>query len=80
MDNEQKAQRAKALLSDDLLNDAFASVEQRALDALTNCNPDDVPGLQSASQELRAARAVIAEVKSHIDTFEIDKQRGRHRG
>lgn len=80
MDKQQKAERARALLSDDLLSDAFASEEQRATDALTSCDPANVDGLQMAAMELQAIRRVVAAIRSHIDAFTIEQKKGRHRG
>ena len=80
MDKEQKAARAHALLTDELLQDALSEVEGRALTALTNCDPTDAVGLQSASLELRAVKAVVNALQAHIDTHTIEQKKGRHRG
>ena len=79
MDKEQKAERARALLNDDLLSDAFKQVRQRATHALTNCAPSDVDGLQSAAMELHAVNAVVNALQDHIDTLTIEQKKGRHR-
>lgn len=80
MDIEQRAGRARALLSDDLLSAAFADTEQAAIDRLTNCDPADVPGLQLARLKVEAAREVVTEIRSHIDAHQIEQKKGRHRG
>ena len=80
MDIERRAERARALLSDDLLSAAFADTEQAAFDRLTSCDPSDVTGLQTAAMELRAVKTVVAELKRHIDTHAIEQKKGRHRG
>lgn len=80
MDIEQRAERARALLRDDLLSAAFADAEQAAIDRLTNCDPADTAGLQEAAQELRAVRNVVAALQAHIDTHQIEQKKGRHRG
>ncbi|MDD9727234.1 hypothetical protein PVV74_17370 [Roseovarius sp. SK2] len=80
MDIEQKAERARALLSDDLLSSAFTETEQAAIDRLTSCKPSDTEGLQAAAMELQAVRTVVAALRSHIDTHTIEQKKGRHRG
>ena len=79
MDIEKRAERARGLLSDDLLSSAISEIERSALDRLTNCDPADAPGLQEAAHELRAVKSVVAALQAHIDSFAIQQKKGRHR-
>ncbi len=80
MDIEQKAERARALLNDEILAEAFHMVQQSATHALTNCKPSDADGLQQAAMELHAVNRVIAALQAHVDTYTIEQKKGRHRG
>lgn len=77
MDIEHKAERARALLNDDLVTEAIEKFRQDATAALTGCDPKDLDGLQFARLELLAAEKFVAQFRAHIETHDIKK--GRHR-
>lgn len=78
MDTEQKAERARALLNDDLFTEAVEGIRQDATKALTGCDPKDTDKLQFAALQLRAVEQVVGAIRAHIETHTIKK--GRHRG
>jgi len=80
MEKEHKAERARALLNDDLFSEAIEEIRQDATKALTGCDPKDTDKLQYAALQLRAVEQVVGAIRAHIETYQIEQKKGRHRG
>lgn len=81
MDIERKAERARALLNDDLLQEVIAEIQGDAQAALLACDPLDVDGLRKAALAYQAAQQFTQALWHRVQTLEIEqKKKGRDRG
>lgn len=78
-DIAHKAERARALLSDELLQDAIQTIRDRQMQAFANSAPQDVETREQAHSRLCALNEVVSEIQSLIDTHTIEQKKGRHR-
>lgn len=67
MSIEERAARARALLSNALLLEAFESIRERALSAFTSSAVDDTAAHQQARLKLWAVEQVVGEIQAEID-------------
>ena len=80
MDIERLAERARALLSDDLLREVTNEIRQDAEMRLTNCDPHNIAELQKAALDLEAANRFTTALWHRVQSLEIEQKKGRHRG
>lgn len=78
MDNERKAERARAILGDALVVDAFKAIRDRQVAVFTDSAPEDFEAREEAKRMLTAINQLEGELREAIDTEAI-KQKGRHR-
>lgn len=78
MDNERKAERARAILSDALVVDAFKAIRDRQVAVFTDSAAEESEAREEAKRMLTAITQLEIELREAIDTEAI-KQKGRHR-
>lgn len=78
MDNERKAERASAILSDALVVGAFKAIRDRQIAVFTDSAAEDFEAREEAKRMLTAINQLEGELREAIDTEAI-KQKGRHR-
>jgi hypothetical protein len=61
-----RGQRARAILEDELVAEAFAVLERRAQETWAHSLPADSEGRERAYRELRALQALRAELEAWI--------------
>lgn len=74
LDRRTRAARAQQLLDDDVLRDALDAVETDAIDRLASADVADTLALQRHAAALQAARAVRANLTSHINTGRLSER------
>lgn len=67
MSIEERAARARALLSDALLLEAFESIREREMTAFASSALDDTKAHQQARLKLWAVEQVVGEIQAEID-------------
>lgn len=77
MDMKQRAERARALLCDDLLNEAIEEIRQRQIKAFTGCDPSDTDGMRDARLKLWAVEQVVGELTHIVSTNRIHNKSER---
>lgn len=61
-----RARRARAILEDELVREAFATLERRILESWSASRPEDWAAREGAYRDLHAARAFRAELERLI--------------
>jgi hypothetical protein len=79
MDIEQKAERARAILNDDLVIEAVSKIRERQMNAFANSAIGDAEALSQARLKLWAIEQVVGELQSSIDELTIRKGKVRKR-
>lgn len=67
MTPEQRATRARELLADEILNDAFDKLEKAAFDQLLSLPSADDRGRFDLTERIKAIRGVKVALQSEID-------------
>lgn len=78
MNITERANRARAILTDAIFTDATAAIRQRHLAAFENSAPDNPAAREQAHAMLRALTQLTAELQTAIDDEAM--QKGRDRG
>lgn len=71
LDAEIRAERARQILADELVQEAFAKVEASAIDGLAEVDLADLDTMRRCAAALQAARAVRQHLTSVIQTGEM---------
>lgn len=79
MDTLSKAERARALLNDDLWREAIDGIRQRQFDAFANSAPDKPEAREQAHQMLMAVNLVEIEIREAIENHNIEQGKVRKR-
>lgn len=79
MDSFGKAERASALLNDDLWREAIDGIRQRQHDAFANSAPDKPEAREQAYHMLMAVNQVELEIQRAIDDHDIQARKVRKR-
>jgi hypothetical protein len=81
MDVTQRAQRAKALLDDPLLKEAFDVLQGEQIRVFTSdvCSPEQLTDAHRMVRALNALRDQIASIVIDGKMFEHRKEKGQHR-
>lgn len=77
MDNERKAERARAILSDALVVDAFKAIRGRQVAVFTDSAAEESEAREEAKRMLTAITQLEIELREAIDTEAIRKVRKR---
>jgi len=82
MDVTQRAQRAKLLLEDPLLNEAFDVLESEQVRVFTSdvCSPEQLTEAHRMVRALKALKVQLASVVIDGKMFDHRKEKGQHRG
>ena len=72
MNREQKAERARALLNDALLQEAFSQIRKRQLSAFENSAPESPEAREQAYTMLRALTQLESELQRAVTDHEIE--------
>lgn len=80
MDIEQKAERARAILNDDLFLEAVNKIRERQMNAFANSAVGDTEALSQARLQLWAVEQVVGELQRSVDDVTIRKGKVRKRG
>lgn len=65
-DRAHKAERARALLNDDLLQEVFAGIRERQIQAFTDSDPQATETRETAHRRLWALNEIIGELEGFI--------------
>lgn len=79
MDNERKAERARAILSDALVVDAFKAIRDRQIAVFTNSAPEESEAREQAHQMMRAINLLEIELREAIGAEAIQARKVRKR-
>lgn len=71
MNTEQKAERARALLKDDLLQEAFTNIRERQKNAFASSAPDE----QGVREQAYAMLQAIKKLEGELNNFIANHQR-----
>lgn len=82
MDVTQRAQRAKALLDDPLLKEAFDVLQGEQIRVFTSdmCSPEQLTEAHRMVRALNALRDQIASIVIDGKMFDHRREKGQHRG
>lgn len=80
MDNERKAERARAILSDALVVGAFKAIRDRQKAVFTDSAPEESEAREEAKRMLTAITQLEIELREAIDTEAIQARKVRKRG
>lgn len=77
MDIFEKAERARAILNDDLFLEAVNAIREREVNAFRNSEVGDTDALSLARLKLWAIEQVVGELQSSVDDATIRKRKGQ---
>ena len=77
MDIFEKAERARAILNDDLFLEAVNAIRERQVDAFRNSAVGDADALSQARLKLWAIEQVVGELQGSVDTATLRKKKGQ---
>ena len=78
MDNEQREARAKSLLSDELFNEAFTTLETDIKDTWYRTSLNDTKAREQAWLSLRLLERIRLHLTSIIESGDMTRKLGKH--